>query len=413
MKKTDYDQLVKNYGKNFCPLPFTEIANTAQGMTKLCCYSDGLTDDITKEYGSLLQGWVHDKKLNEARQMMLKDQHQPLCKRCTDYENRGAYTMSKRVNAIKSFAKNDPKLMSEIRRRGAKRIVSLDIKFGNKCNLACIMCNSHSSSLHLKEEIKNPHPENVKEFMESTGSFTDFREQHIEEMLTFASSLRRIKMTGGEPLLLPGAIKFLDALSKTSYAKNITIVLVTNGTSDITKLVDMMARFKIFEVHASVDGLGTTFDYIRWPAKWSKISHNYETFIKAYKQKRYKNIRTELNPAVQFLNLAQLPDILQYGADIGFTMWHPILVNKPLPLHWGLVPEKIRLEVLEKLEDISSLPYVRLSPAFEGIKNILKSDVNLKGVSIKNTMHLINYYDKARKYSAKDMCYRFEDLINV
>ena len=42
----DYKSFVERHGKNFCALPFTEIANTAQGHTMLCCYSETIDSNV-------------------------------------------------------------------------------------------------------------------------------------------------------------------------------------------------------------------------------------------------------------------------------------------------------------------------------------------------------------------------------
>jgi len=35
----EYEKFLKEHGNYFCALPFTEIANSAQGHAMLCCYS--------------------------------------------------------------------------------------------------------------------------------------------------------------------------------------------------------------------------------------------------------------------------------------------------------------------------------------------------------------------------------------
>ena len=395
----EYKSFVERHGKNFCALPFTEIANTAQGHTMLCCYSETIDSNVYPTQG-FLEGWKNSKGVNRARKNMLNDKPTKHCRRCYEYENSGAYNMSKRYAVTSKYEKEQPILIKKIKSIGQLELKTLDLKFGNKCNLACIMCDGHSSSLHIKEKEQHKVPAHLKKHIPDNAKYQDFTKEQLEELLSTAHTLEKVKFTGGEPTLLEGFREFVDRLSQTEYAKNISVMMVTNGTTDITKMIPTMSKFNKFEVHWSTDGIESVFEYIRWPATWNKVYNNQFKFNTLIKQEGYNNISSILTSAIQLLNLDQLPNLIRYTNENNFDEFIPVLVMWPTPLDLSIIPANIKEEVINEVTTlaIDGKKFGFVLEFLEIIKNRTPTQ------TFSNTLDFLAYYDTARGYSAKEMC---------
>lgn len=401
----DYKKFIDEHGDYFCVLPFTEICNTAQGQGKLCCYSDNVDDsDYT---GDLIDTWQNNVELNRIRQDMLDGKPIKECRRCYQYEKAGAHSMSKRINHSLNLEERFPGSIQQIKENKTLTLRSLDIKFGNKCNLACIMCDGGSSSLHVKEKQNNPVPQELQQWIPAEGSDRSFDKENLEQLLAQAPSLMRLKFTGGEPTLLEGFKEFIERLSVTPYAKNITVLIVTNGTTDVTKWIDTFSKFKHFEVNWSTDGIGDTFEYIRWPGKWEKTRKIQTKFNQTIKEKGYTNIESTLTSAIQLLNLDQLPNLLQYCKDAKFDSFSPVLVMWPEPLHLGIAPTHIKQDVIDKCKPYND------ERMFAEVKSFIKLiETSKSHLTWDDTKKFLTYYDDVRKMSAKDMCPIYNTIEN-
>lgn len=111
-----------------------------------------------------------------------------------------------------------------------KEIKLIDIFYGNKCNLACNNCDTHSDVITTKE--LDPELENIKESIRLTF---DHFEVDIWALL------------GGEPLL------YLEKIEKIiSYVRSLdpekTLLMATNGTlisKNLDRLAYLITKYKI------------------------------------------------------------------------------------------------------------------------------------------------------------------------
>lgn len=403
----DYNKFLNDHGNYFCALPFTEICNSAQGNVQLCCFSKTV-DNVDYE-NNLIDTWKNGKELNNIRKRLLNNQPVKECTRCYQYEKSGAYSMSKRINGTLKVEENFPGSIKEIKQHGTLKLRTLDIKFGNKCNLACIMCDVGSSSLHVKEKQNNPVPQELQQWIPAQGKDNTFNKQNLEELLAQAPNLMRLKFTGGEPTLLDGFKEFIERLSETPYAKNIEVMIVTNGTTDVTKWIDTFSKFKLFEVNWSTDGVGDTFEYIRWPGKWKKTYDIQTKFNQTIKEKGYTNIISILTSAIQLLNLDHLPKLLQYCEDANFDWFAPVLVMWPEPLQLGIAPDHIRKQIVAEC-----LPYTQKGQRFSEVESFIKLiETSESHLTWDDTKKFLSYYDSVRNMSAKNMCPIYNEIENT
>jgi sulfatase maturation enzyme AslB (radical SAM superfamily) len=146
--------------------------------------------------------------------------------------------------------------------------VAVDINFDNECNAACIICNSHSSSLWEKEQAK------LRNKKITINRDNDFIINSINQLVDTVSlkKLKYVKFFGGEPLFTDTHLAFIKHIP---HPENVTLHYTTNGSiypSEQTLLE--WKKFKTIIFAASLDGIEEQFDYVRWPLPWSKVSKN-------------------------------------------------------------------------------------------------------------------------------------------
>lgn len=175
------------------------------------------------------------------------------------------------------------------------RLEDLDIYMGNLCNLACVSCSSQNSTKWIAEEIK------------VFGSAQNPKQDDVLTDITYdlAKDLKRIKVAGGEAMLMPSFRKFLEQLIEFDVAKNITLVNITNCTVSLDSWKELFSEFKEVQFILSIDAIGELSNYMRYHSNWDNLVEN----IKQYKD---FGIKCEVNCTVSILNVYHLPDLLEW-----------------------------------------------------------------------------------------------------
>lgn len=168
---------------------------------------------------------------------------------------------------------------------------SLDINFGNLCNLKCIMCSPDFSNQWYNEWFGYW---KTKEIGQSTKTEVKFNNQNkkwitpelykwhespiwwrkFEEMAPY---LRHIYITGGEPMITASHDEMLDRLIERNFSKNIFLEYDSNCTTINGKIISRWEKFKKVHIRASMDGINEQYELIRYPGKWKTFDENVRT----------------------------------------------------------------------------------------------------------------------------------------
>lgn len=149
--------------------------------------------------------------------------------------------------------------------------VRLDLMFDRSCNLACRTCGPNASSFWQKH---------LKDNGEWSGSIDQL--QRSDEVIGLLkninlSQLEMIVFCGGETLMGNAYWEVADAIAGLipNCKEQVTLCFQTNGTQSIDranfKIID---KYKLVKLHISCDGIGSTFDYLRWPATFDQFFAN-------------------------------------------------------------------------------------------------------------------------------------------
>lgn len=174
---------------------------------------------------------------------------------------------------LEQFNNNSPRL-GLLERFGAQNtgIVKLDLMYSNNCNLACRTCSPTLSSLWEKQLGKNFFQIIAeKDLHNKITNYLDF--------IDF-SNVEDISFSGGETMLGSNYYKIVDYLAKKVNTKNCSITFQTNGTQPwLNKYRSLLEKFQLVKLNISVDGIGSRFEYLRWPACWEKWIKNVNNLI--------------------------------------------------------------------------------------------------------------------------------------
>jgi hypothetical protein len=95
--------------------------------------------------------------------------------------------------------------------------------------------------------------------------------------------IKVLKASGGEPFYDNKVIQLLQHYVKTGSAKNTMLIFHTNATQFNEENVAMLNQFKKNKHTFSIDGVGKTYEYIRYPAVFSETEESVKRYIKDVK----------------------------------------------------------------------------------------------------------------------------------
>ena len=125
----------------------------------------------------------------------------------------------------------------------------------------------------------------------------------------------------------PENIKILDLLIKSGKAKNISVLLNTNGTLYNKKFLDNILQFKEITLCLSVDDLGPRLEYERYPTEWDVIQENITKFLELKKDN--KNLFLTLCPTVSTFNIYYMTEYLEWAKSMDIFTYYNILHYPP------------------------------------------------------------------------------------
>jgi molybdenum cofactor biosynthesis enzyme MoaA len=270
----------------FCPAPFLGTYINGNKVSPCCWYDrKSLKDNLTSL--NSLEDVFNGKEFQDIRSRMTKGEKLPECERCNRHDN------SKGQSHRELWKKRASELGFNKMGTEDKRHHSIDLYLGNECNLTCLMCSSYNSHKWIEDEKKI-----------FNKSFSETLEKLKIDDYSFLRKIKRLKLAGGEVLLMSEHRKILDFLISNDLSKEIELVYVTNATIPFNQFKKDWEQFKSVEFIFSIDGVDDIYNAIRWPAKWGETSKKVTDYLAA--QGNYKYM---LNCVVSSLNIFHLLEI--------------------------------------------------------------------------------------------------------
>ena len=419
--ETNIEKFNRKHGEAFCIKPFTEVASTPLGAVKLCCFSGSI--DHREEYFSkdktIKQVFNGNAGLVQARKDLLAGKKIEQCQGCWKDEEAGNKSM--RISHTEHYNNIDPSFVQEVKQQGKSEVRSIDVKFGNKCNYACVMCAPDNSSLWGKEIQKNAIDTDLYQGeYNNFNHLVDYPEHKYHELVEISKSLMRVKSTGGEPMLLDGFKGYIKKLVDKGYSKDIVFTTVTNGTVDCTNLLPYMNQFKSFRLNWSVDGTGKVYNYVRWPGNFDRMKRIHEKLASEIISNNYKNIEVTMHPTIQIFNLHNIPEMIQYAKDLKVVnhVDFGYIFDEPSYLNTGVFPDEILEDIIE--ENNKKVSKIETSDDFnhsyDDIVSTVRRDQKLynskynKKELFDKTKRIAKWFDQTRKMDIHDHISTYKDI---
>ena len=320
-----------------CPLPFVHMNIKPDTSVTSCWRCLEVHGDYTKK--GLLEIW-HNSAWQKFREQHRNNEQPAGCRSCWETEKHGV--LSTRQTALKEYSVDYDN----------PNIQEVEIRFGNLCNLQCRHCSPKYSSQWMKQIKQNKNLlEEMKKFDDSSTklSITELPDNIIEEFKTLAPTLKRIKITGGEPLMHPKHKDLLQSLR--GHEHNIWLEYNTN-LHIIDDVIDYWKKFKKVTCRVSVDADEKTFSYVRTNGDYNKLKNNWFA-IESAMQDRIENRTLDLHATctVNVLNVFNIPKIMQEFTDLG-SRFHVSFVQYPKMMNIKNLPEWQKQHLVNKLSKI-------------------------------------------------------------
>ena len=359
--------------KSLCLAPWTHTYLSPQTERRMCCASrepaQNFKQYIDTSAGTgryipitLEQHW-NGEHMRSVRRRMLAGEILPECEVC---DNQLLNTDVYRTYFEHLFSHKLSEVMTSTAPDGSTTMqpVSWDYRFSNLCNFKCRMCGDMLSSAWESEQRQHhmidwTNPKNAWMQPEIRQEISAFQDSQIEAEFSDAVEQHRVEevyWVGGEPLMYEQHWRYMARIVELDdgnrvYARyNTNLSRVDYGGRNLFR--DILAHIRDWQICASLDGVGSTGEYIRTGLDYPAWLDNFRQGLTYSSHPRQMRIDFTLTlPGMtQVMAIQQLAQALgvQLLAKVVFS-FGPDIVMSPLAL-----PREILHPWLDELIEASS-----------------------------------------------------------
>lgn len=409
--------------KTFCILPWIHLSSRPNGDMRLCCTANASAsytgdrevgilknDDGEKaNFGKqdIYSCW-NSEYMRSVRLMMLDDQIPEPCIKCFEEEKSGHISKRKWETEYWNLRLDTDELINDTNSDGSipNKIQYLDLRFGSKCDLKCIMCTPHDSTMWIGDwakiypQIKN---ESLKKQCgwQNDGAYRWFKNnpEFWKQLYEQIPNVKQLYMAGGEALIIKEYDQLLDKIIDMGYADQVTLRYNSNGLNVSDRLINKWDHFKQVRFHFSLDSIDYMNTYIRYPSVFYDVMEKLRMLDHSW-----YNTEVTIACAVQVLNIYYIPDLIvwklnqgykkinKYPSGAGLINFH--LVYLPSFFNVKVLPQWFKEKTAEKYERLYE--YLKDHENYYLYKNDAYGIPRLKG--------LVNFM------MSEDLSYRLPEL---
>lgn len=278
--------------KTPCHAPVTSMNFDQSGNVNVCCYNR------KKIIGNVQQKSIQDiwnsPERYELIEALAKEDFSMGCQGCEEQILAGNY--------FGTLARNfDIHYSDGLNQNSAPEVLEFEIS--NICNLECIMCNGHFSSLIRRNREKLPPLPNT------------YDQSFVDGLKDFWGNVKIARFLGGEPFLNPLYFKIWQQMADQNFTG--TTVVTTNCTIYNEKVEMVLNSLEPLLV-LSIDSIQKqTYEKIRLNANFENTMANFQKFFD-YSAKHRRILEIATCPMT--VNWQEIPEILEWcnANDSGF-----------------------------------------------------------------------------------------------
>ena len=279
--------------KHFCPMPWTGLMYNVDGKVKNCIRSDEQTGLLGNIKDTPIEKILLGSKNVTKQTNITNNTPAAGCHTCYDLEHgkQGFDIISDRIFYIREFKKTP----LDTYRANNFDLQTIDVRWTNLCNFACVYCSSEFSSRWADElhvNIESPSDEQQQNF-----------KQYIYK---HAKQLKHVYLAGGEPLLMKENLELLNELNP-----EVNLRINTNLSKVDTGVFTAVCKFKNVHWTVSAETVEDEFEYIRFGGKWQDFLDNLNTIRKL-------DHKISFNMLWFLLNYNSVFDYVDYLKGLGF-----------------------------------------------------------------------------------------------
>jgi organic radical activating enzyme len=334
----------------FCPMPWTGLMYNFDGSVKNCIRSAAPIGNIKHQpIREILTQHIN----LQNQQQILASEPVASCHPCYDIEH-GKKSFSIASDRI-FYIRELKKLPFNTYQSGNHDLRTIDVRWNNTCNLACVYCGPEFSSRWASEldiQQSKPSPDHLQNFK--------------TYILDHAHRLQHVYLAGGEPLLMKENIELLDTLRRQNPHVNLRIN--TNLSKVDTRIFETICQFSNVHWTVSVESQQQQFEYIRWGGNWQDFLDNLHTI-------RQLDHKITFNMLWFLLNFRSLFDCVDFLRDQGFHANSFVIgaLLNPLYLNVRHLPQ-IVLDSLQRLLEtrIAQAPGYLLEDSYRNLLHYIQ-----------------------------------------
>jgi organic radical activating enzyme len=288
------------------------------------------------------------------------------------------------------------------------KLTTLDVTVSSVCNLRCRMCSPQQSNSLFIDHKYFKENNLVNTYLLASNNWNNAATPHRPTeslqwkwLLENTNQIKHLKMSGGEPFHDEKTIQLLDKFIETGAATDTKLEFMTNGTLLDDELLGKLNLFKEQSHNFSIDGWGTTYNYIRYPSTFELI----DSRLKSYIQQSNNISGLHVAMVVSALNIFIIKEFAEW-----VRLFKPMLNRKTfLVIHFA------ELYPFDRGTSLNRLPVHLLEYALDKIKDFPEDDWQINNVramirnAIENNkvnkgrmLSEIIPFDKSRDQSYKD-----------
>lgn len=201
--------------------------------------------------------------IDDVRLSIENKQRSPSCSTCWKLEDQGLKSERQVHNETMDFLLdlNLENIENTSLTNGFKP-VKIKLSTSNLCNGTCVTCGPHLSSAWASLEGRTP----------------KYKTFDVAQLDVNWGEIVSLSFVGGEPLIDKRNFSILEMLAEQGNT-DCFISFVTNGSIELNKhQLDLLSTFSKLNMCVSIDGVGKSFEYMRYPLRWDKILTNLNLF---------------------------------------------------------------------------------------------------------------------------------------
>jgi len=362
-----------DYSPTFCPMPFNHSYIGPEGIRKPC----------SRFNYNLIDHNNYDQFIEDLRKYKMSGERHPGCRKCWEEEDAGRKRSLRQIH-LEVAGFNYP-MTFDLDPENPK-IRWLELAFSNRCNIRCRMCGPFYSTNWYQDWLAvsdyafgAPGVGKRKDDIEAWLSVNGNKplEHDISYLDKHIPDLRMVKMTGGEPFLIPEYHQILERIDEIGNAEGMWLNYSTNLTVRPKKrLKELWSKYEKVMFATSLDGVGHIIEYQRHPTKWCDVKQVMDDLMEI------PNSWVGVRSTITIYNVLNMSGIAHWFAEqedkyhgFGEDSWlNFVAVSEPSFLSITVLPKWAKDMVAERLS--YSAPSKKVQDNFDQIIKYMYNEDN-------------------------------------